>query len=356
MIEKKINRIVYIDFIKVFLTIMVVAHHAGQAYGNTGGVWLVNDNPKLEYLRSFFFFNAAYMMGFYFFISGYFTYHSFRKKSLKKYLNDKLLRLGVPLIFFALLVFGPIHYLTSGSDINYFSFISNIYVNHPPLLIGHLWFVASLLLYSIIYIFIVQLIKIRFQFGISFKYWYPLIYLMLLIPMNVLVRQSFPIDYWVTWLIPIEVAHVPQYLSLFFLGALFNKTGWLNSIKPISSFVYMIIGLIVFFSKDFIYQYIPSLWAESIIESFLCVGLCLGFISIFKIGFNKTNAIFKLLSDNSYGIYLLHLLIVISLQAMLIGVDLNSNIKFILVTIFGVILSCALSYLLRLNSFLRSII
>lgn len=44
------KRIVFIDFIKVFLTCMVVAHHAGQAYGNTGGVWLVSDSPKLDYL------------------------------------------------------------------------------------------------------------------------------------------------------------------------------------------------------------------------------------------------------------------------------------------------------------------
>jgi glucans biosynthesis protein C len=47
---------------------MVVIHHAGQAYGNTGGVWLVSEVEKLDYLRPFFFFNAAYMMGFYFFL------------------------------------------------------------------------------------------------------------------------------------------------------------------------------------------------------------------------------------------------------------------------------------------------
>ncbi|TAE90566.1 MAG: hypothetical protein EAY81_00655, partial [Bacteroidetes bacterium] len=70
------NRLVYIDLIKVFLTCLVVIHHAGQPYGNTGGVWIFSENQQLDYLPTFFFFNAAYMMGFYFFISGYFMYFS----------------------------------------------------------------------------------------------------------------------------------------------------------------------------------------------------------------------------------------------------------------------------------------
>ena len=42
-------RINYIDNIKIAITFLVVAHHAGQAYGNTGGVWQLEDTPKLEW-------------------------------------------------------------------------------------------------------------------------------------------------------------------------------------------------------------------------------------------------------------------------------------------------------------------
>lgn len=49
------QRIVYVDVIKVFLTCIVVAHHAGQAYGPTGGVWPVTDNNKTNWLGQFFF-------------------------------------------------------------------------------------------------------------------------------------------------------------------------------------------------------------------------------------------------------------------------------------------------------------
>ncbi|MDD3636465.1 MAG: acyltransferase [Bacteroidales bacterium] len=341
------KRIVYIDFIKVFLTCMVVAHHAGQAYGNTGGVWLVSDNPKLDYLRPFFFLNAAYMMGFYFFISGYFTYFSLNNKPVKKYLKDRFLRLGIPLIFFVFFVFGPLQYFLNQPKTSFLSFLADLYFNQPPLAVGHLWFVASLLAYAIIYLLLVKFVRFNLPFSKKFKPWYPLLYLFFLIPVNVWIRQFYPIDYWVTWFIPIELAHLPQYFSLFLLGALFNKTKWLESINPITAFTYLFLGLMMFIFEGIIYQNFPNLWGESLIESVLCVGLCLGIYTLFKMLFHRMNKFMKLLSDNSYGIYLFHLLIVIALQQLLINMDLNINLKFAIVTIFGIFFSGLLTFGLR---------
>ena len=350
------KRIVFIDFIKLFLTCMVVAHHAGQAYGNTGGIWLVSDEPKLEYLRPFFFFNAAYMMGFYFFISGYFTFLSLNNKSVKKYLSDRFFRLAIPLLFFIFCIFGPLHYLLNETKTNYLTFLLDLHFNKPPLSVGHLWFVASLLVYSLIYLAIIKLIKVKIQFSKTFNYWFPLIYLLFLIPINVWVRSIYPIDYWVTWIIPIEVAHIPQYLSLFLLGALFNKTRWLEDINPITGLSYFILGIIIFISKDSIYNQLPTLWSESIIESFLCVGLCLGVYTITKKLVHHMNPFLKFLSENSYGIYLFHLLIVIGLQMILTKVAINTNLKFIIVTFLGILLSAFLSWILRKITFLKKIL
>ena len=350
------KRIIYADNIKVFLTCMVVAHHAGQAYGNTGGVWLVSDNPKLDFLSTFFFFNAAYMMGLFFFISGFFTYYSLNNKPATKYLKDRLLRLGLPLLIFAFFIFGPLHYFLDNTRSDFFSFLARLHFDHPPLSLGHLWFTASLLAYSLIYVLITKALNIRSDFSGTFKAWYPIIYLLILIPVNVLVRQTYPIDSWTTWIIPIEVAHLPQYLSLFFLGALFNKTKWLETMKPIISFSYLIAGLSFFFFKESIYQHLPGLWSESAIESFLCVGLSLGFLSLFKLMLNTSNRLTRYLSDNSYGIYLFHLLIVAALQLLLLNINLPSITKFATVTILGIIFSGILTSALRKSKFLRKII
>lgn len=350
------ERIVFIDFIKVFLTCIVVAHHAGQAYGETGGVWLVSDHPKLDYLRPFFFLNAAYMMGFYFFISGYFTFFSLNNKPVKKFLKDRFFRLGIPLLFFIFLVFLPLHYFLSESQTNPFQFSVDLYYNHPPLAVGHLWYVASLLAYSLIYLALIKFVKIKIQYAKAFKFWFPLLYLLFLIPVNVWVRSVYPIDNWVTWIIPVEVAHLPQYLSLFLLGALFNKTNWLEGIKPITAFSYFFLGIITFIFKDRIYDLVPSLWGESIVESLLCVGLCLGIYSMSKMLIHRMSKFLRFLSDNTYGIYLFHLLIVIALQLLLTRTDINTNLKFLLVTILGIGLSAFLSSGLKRITFLKKII
>lgn len=353
--NKLTDRLVYLDLIKVFLTCMVVIHHAGQAYGNTGGVWIISEKQQLDYLPTLFFFNAAYMMGFYFFISGYFIYFSLKRKSKIKFIQEKLIKLGIPLLFFMFIVFTPLHYILSGAKGNYLSFSFDLYFNQPPLSLGHLWFVASLLIYSFIYVLFYK-IEITRNEQEPLKDWYPLIYLAFLIPINVFVRQYYPIDSWVTWGVPIEVAHLPQYFSLFLLGILFNKNKWLENIKTFTGLFYLGFALIVFISKNYIYDVLPKLWGESFVESFLCIGLCLGFIVVFKKNFNKKNTITKIISNNSYGIYLFHLIIVIGLQLIFKDFNINANLKFVIVSILGISLSCVLSQLLRKNKMISKVI
>ncbi len=187
------DRLIYIDLIKVFLTCLVVIHHAGQAYGNTGGVWIFSEIQQLDYLPTFFFFNASYMMGFYFFISGYFIYFSLKRKSKTKFIQQRLIKLGIPLLVFMIIIFTPLHFLLSDRKTNYISFAIDLYFNQPPLSLGHLWFVASLLIYSFTYL-LLSSIGIKGNEQVPLKDWYPLIYLAFLIPINVFVRQYYPID------------------------------------------------------------------------------------------------------------------------------------------------------------------
>jgi glucans biosynthesis protein C len=347
--ENSTNRVVYIDQIKVFLTCMVVIHHAGQAYGNTGGVWIVSEAQKVDYLRSLFFFNAAYMMGFYFFISGYFMFFSLKRKTAQKFLEERLFKLGIPLAVFTFLIFTPLHYFLSGRTLGYTDFVLDLYFDKAPLAVGHLWFVASLLVYSIIYVLLSKIPIPDITHSEKFKFWYPLVYLALLIPVNVWVRQKYPIDTWVTWGIPLEVAHLPQYLSLFLLGALFNQHNWLQKIDLRIGLIYLGVSILLFLLQGHLLARLPILWKESVIESFLCVGLCLGLIVLFKKYGKNMNHTVKILSDNAYGIYLIHLLVVIGLQLFFKNFALHINLKFIFVSVLGIGLSCAISQVLKQN-------
>ncbi len=351
------NRIVYIDVIKVFLTCLVVAHHAGQAYGPTGGVWVVSDTSKANWLGQFFFINASYMMGLYFFISGYFMVFSLNRKTQIQFIKDRLIRLGIPLLVFTCFVFLPFNYSRAAPGTNIFAFLADTYFNHPPLATGHLWFVASLLAYSFIYLLLYRSNKAATASNTSFKLHYIFIYIFLLTIVSALVRLQYPIDTWRTWLIPVEVAHIPQYLSLFLIGALFNRFQWLNAFKLSEGMSFLALSVVAYTLKEIMPARLTDHWlTESLTESLLCVGISTALLTFFRLYGNRTNSFIRLLSANAYGIYLFHLLIVIALQKFLLPWNVNANIKFIVVIISGILLSLGLSASLRKSKLVRKII
>ncbi len=350
----KANRIVYVDVIKVFLTCLVVAHHAGQSYGPTGGVWPVTDNANTNWLGNFFFINASYMMGLYFFISGYFMVFSINRKSNSQFIKDRLMRLGIPLLFFTFFIFLPFNYMSAQEGSSLVQVFTETYFHKPPLATGHLWFVASLLVYSFIYL----LINNNKASGSKpFKQYYILVYIVLLTLASALVRLAYPIDTWRTWIIPVEVAHIPQYLSLFLIGTLFNKYQWLDSFKLSTGLIYFFVAVAAYISNDYLPADIKAYWlTESFMEALLCVGISMTLLTFFRHYGNKTNTIIQSLSTNAYGIYLFHVLVVIALQKLMLIYPLNANIKFMSVTMLGILISWALTALCRKSKLISRVI
>lgn len=353
------QRIVYVDVIKVFLTCLVVAHHAGQAYGPTGGVWPVADSNKANWLGQFFFINASYMMGLYFFISGYFMLFSLNLKTNAQFIKERLVRLGIPLLVFTFFVFLPFNYYGSAKDMNVFIFFVNTYCNQPPIATGHLWFVASLLLYSFFYLlfFRNQNNPAKVTAAKPFRLYYLFIYIILLSLVSAVVRLQYPIDMWQTWLVPVEVAHIPQYLSLFLIGALFNRYQWLDKFKLTTGLLFLGIAVSAYIINEKLPHSVKEYWlTESFVESLLCAGISMALLTLFRHYGNRSNAVIRSLSHNAYGIYLFHVLIVIAIQLFLLGWNVNANIKFAVVTVLGIFLSLCLSALLRKIGLVKKVI
>ncbi|MBL0882249.1 MAG: acyltransferase, partial [Chitinophagaceae bacterium] len=294
------------DNIKVFLTFLVVCHHAAQAYGPTGGMWPVQDKLNADYLRYFFFVNASFMMGLYFFISGYFMTYSLQKKTISNFIIDRLKKLGIPLVFFTCIVFLPFNYILSNNHESIFQFLYNTYFFEPPKAVGHLWFVASLLAYSFLFLIIKNPIKRFIQlksFDITYKHIF--VYIILLSISSGLIRLFYPIDVWKTWLIPVEVAHIPQYLSLFLIGIFFHKTDSLRYLDIRIGTFFILLSISAFILHFFLPESIAQQWlVQSSLESILCVGLSIGLISFFKSILSTQSNFMCSLSANAYGIYL----------------------------------------------------
>ena len=70
------TRLYYLDNLRIYLTILVILHHAALAYGGSGN-WHVQD-PGVDEISPMFltFFNAlnqSYFMSAFFLLAGYFT-------------------------------------------------------------------------------------------------------------------------------------------------------------------------------------------------------------------------------------------------------------------------------------------
>lgn len=351
-------RITYIDNVKVFLTFLVVSHHAAQSYGPTGGMWPVQDIVNADYLRYFFFINASFMMGLYFFISGYFMMFSLQRKGVTVFISERLKRLGIPLIFFTLFVFLPFNYFLSDSNESILSFLYQTYFFEPPKAVGHLWFVASLLAYSFLFLLMKRGFK-RFSKlkAVQITSIHVVGYIVVLSISSGLIRLLYPIDVWKTWIIPVEVAHIPQYLSLFFLGIFFQKTDSLKFLNPQNGLLFFFVSVSAFIIQFFLPESFTGHWLiQSSLESMLCVGLSIGIMSLFKSKLNAQTKIFRSLSENAFGIYLVHVFVVIILQKLLLKLELDATSKFLMVSIAAFVVSYFFTYLIRLIPVIRKVI
>ncbi|WP_145950395.1 acyltransferase family protein, partial [Paenibacillus sp. Y412MC10] len=83
------NRIYYLDHIRVFLTILVLFHHAALPFTQIGFYVSDMENGTTSSLLEFFVaINQAFFMGFFFFLSGYFTPLSFERKVPSQFVKD----------------------------------------------------------------------------------------------------------------------------------------------------------------------------------------------------------------------------------------------------------------------------
>jgi fucose 4-O-acetylase-like acetyltransferase len=149
------QRDLYIDRLRSVVTALVILHHTAITYGAIGG-WFWHEidpsgAPSSQLLILFCTTNQAYFMGFFFLLAGYFTPASLERKGYARFISDRFLRLGVPLLAFGLIL-GPL----TAAIVNFAEgdgFWSAIFWlwRHKQFINGPLWFAQALLIFSLAY-------------------------------------------------------------------------------------------------------------------------------------------------------------------------------------------------------------
>ena len=328
----KNNRLLYLDNLKVFLTVLVIFHHAGQAYGD-GGDWAYHPSNPAEYMPwiwHFFSTNAAFFMGLYFLISGYFVPSSFDKQGAGQFVRKKLMRLGIPL-----LLMGGLLSVLSGK-----------------LELGPMWFVESLLFFCLVY----ALIRLAFK-PLKAQSCSPTILSMLLVAAvmgvgSYFIRQSSPQDHWVFFFgLIFEPAHYLQYVMMFILGLLARRMDWLGKMSNRTGLAALLIGLALAIGN---YLRAGGAWNAfvaqwfGIYESLMCIFISGGLLWLFREYINWDSAFLKWCAAQSYGAYIFHLLLMLVLQFATDGIWMGAFGKFMFIGTVITIVSFVLTWLIRM--------
>jgi hypothetical protein len=301
-------------------------------------------------------------MGLLFLISGYFTAWSYERKGTAAFLKGRFTRIGIPLLVFTLCVMGPITYVLVGESRPFGEFITFLYSTGWQFPYAHLWFLMHLLLYGLGYVLWRQIVRRKASSALPVpNHLTILLFVVALALITWIVRIWFPVDRWVPlfFVIPAEAAHLPQYVSLFAVGALAYHGDWLRKLPTATGFVWLWIGMTAAVAR-YVIQYSDTLTGThflriftanggwSIWETFICVGLCVGVLALFREWLNKPQG--KLLSamaGAAYGAYIIHLLVVMGVQAALHAVNLPPFLKFGVVTLVATVISFGIAHLAR---------
>jgi hypothetical protein len=148
-----------LDYLRAFVTVLVVAVHSVAAYALTIPAshprhsWLagapIADSHRMPGVDLFLHFNDNYFMSLMFLLSGLFVWPSLARKGGAIFLRDRVLRLGVPFVFAALLIplayYAPYraHVIDRSFEAFWREWLSLGFWPSGPL-----WFVALLLAYD----------------------------------------------------------------------------------------------------------------------------------------------------------------------------------------------------------------
>ena len=97
-----------IDALRAAVTLLVVFHHTAITYGAIGGWYYKEIAPSISLsgvlLILFCTINQAWFMGLFFLLSGYFTPPALDRHGAARFVRERMIRLGIPLLVYFLLL------------------------------------------------------------------------------------------------------------------------------------------------------------------------------------------------------------------------------------------------------------
>lgn len=343
------KRFAFLDAMKVFMTVLVVLHHTSITYGGAGG-WYYYETPKDELssvlLTLFTVVNQSFFMGLFFFISGYVTPSSYDRKGAAGYMRDRLLRCGVPMLVFMLVLSPLLRYIAEGYEGSFREYAADVWIANPfrgVLLfdIGPLWFLFALLLFGggyTVYRLILGKGWVKVPSALSMRM--IVMYLVAVGLLNFLVRFVIPVGEEV---LSLQLGYFPAYVGLFAGGIAASRGQWLEKLTvhaarkwawtALGAFALIPVGMALggalegdtsAFMGGFSWQ---SAFYSGV-EPILGFSISYALLVLFREKWNRQTAIAQWLSTRAFTVYIIHALVVTYISFGMREIDLHPLLKF----------------------------
>lgn len=357
------SRLFYIDNLRIFLIALVVLHHLAITYGAPGG-WYYNESqaefPLLIPMAMFVATNQAFFMGMFFFISAFFIVPSLTRKGNKRFITDRLVRLGIPTVIFYFLISPFTVFLRNRfinqQDSTFFEHLKNGW----GMSFGPMWFVEALLIFTTLFLLLRLTnwkIKIRFPSTAL------ILFSAFLVGLGqFLIRIKLPVGTgheFTNFQFPFFL----QYIILFPLGIIAYQNKWMDAINARMGWrwfafaqVLIFIGFPVLFiaggateggTDPFMGGLTWQCFSYAIWEQLLGFSLIIGLFGIFKKRFNTQGIFSKKLSDRAYAVYVFHPPILVGISALFLNWHIPQFLKFIALAPIALIACFLIAQLLK---------
>jgi fucose 4-O-acetylase-like acetyltransferase len=343
------DRTFFIDRLRVVLTALVILHHTAITYGGSGS-WFYREvrdggSPTSLLLTVFCAVNQSFFMGMFFLLAGYFTPGSVARKGVRHYMQERLVRLGIPLLIFGFLL-GPLTVALAGAaqgnpiGERWLSLLSQ-----ATFVIGPLWFAWALLLFACGFVLWRSVQSASAQ-DVSralptSRQW--LLAALVVGAVALALRQIVPVGKNVLGL---QLGYFSSYVFLFALGCAASRYRWIERLERQQAMRWMGVTLVT----------IPTLFVAAALagalegkavnfnggldlpaiiyafwEPFVAWGIIASLLVVFRERFNAPSEVWKRWGAQAYGAFIVHAPIVVVLSVALSGATIPPALKFIIV-------------------------
>lgn len=384
---KTISRTLWVDYLRSFITVLVVVHHAALSYTTfarfdtpvyINSTHAVVDEKRWIGLDIGVNFNDIFFMFLMFFIGGLFLVKSIKKKSGATFIQDRFYRLFLPFILggtlLILVAYYPSYYLIYGKH-DIIAYIKDFFIiERWP--VGPPWFIWVLFLFNILFALAYPVT----HNGIDrISHWFSTLSAKPWLIIGVWILFTFvlyvPIAYKVgagTWTgfgpFDFQLSRILVYFGYFMFGVIIGNSNFNDGIFAWDSglvknwkwwvFLCLAIFCILTIMSNLLRQWVldqklASFYGWMIYYTIYvtsCVFSCIACIICFKVFVRRSNVWWDSLSENAYMIYLVHFVFVTWCQFLLLPFALPAVVKFVITFLVAITGSWMVSILIRKQS------